>query len=151
MRLLGLDVGARRIGVAVSDATGTLARPVRAITGFGSYAHAASMIHLLMRELELDAAPIERIVVGMPAHLDGRPHERAAEVRTLADQLAARTGVPIAFEDERLSSREAERRLSVRIRDWRQRKPLIDSASAAVILQDYLDRHATPARAEANE
>lgn len=140
MRLLGLDVGAKRIGVAVSDATGTLARPVRAISGFRSPADGASMVASLIEEIERDHEPIEGIVVGMPAHLDGRPHERAGEIRTLAAALEARTGRPVSFEDERLSSHEAESRLKLRIRDWRKRKLVLDAASAAVILQDYLDR-----------
>jgi putative pre-16S rRNA nuclease len=143
MRCLGLDAGAKRIGLAISDATGTLARPLRVVSGFRSDAEAASMIATVLEELERTDQRVERLVIGLPAHLDGRPHERAAHTRALADALAARVQIPIVFEDERLSSREAESRLAVRVRDWRKRKSLIDAASAAVILQDHLDRQTT--------
>ena len=69
--------------------------------------------------------------------------EIVALTRALADALAVRIRLPIVFEDERLSSREAESRLAIRARDWRTRKSLIDAASAAVILQDHLDRDST--------
>jgi putative Holliday junction resolvase len=140
MRLLGLDIGAKRIGVAVSDATGTLARPVQAIAGFQSDDEALSMLARVIETLEADNERIEAVVIGMPSHLDGRPHEHAAQIRKFGEQLAARMQRRVAFEDERLSSREAESRLAQRVRDWRKRKALIDSAAAAVILQDYLDR-----------
>jgi putative pre-16S rRNA nuclease len=140
MRLLALDVGSRRIGVAVSDPTGTLATPVRAITGMRSPADAVSRIVECKDALERDDTPFAAIVVGLPAHLDGRPHERAAGIRALANAVGARVGLRVIFEDERLSSREAESRLAQRIRNWRKRKVLLDSAAAAVILQDYLDR-----------
>lgn len=151
MRLIGLDIGAKRIGVAVSDATGTLARPLRAITGFSSTAGALTMIVRSIEEIEAAGERIERIVVGMPVHLDGREHERGPSIRALGDALAARAGIAVVFEDERLSSHEAESRLAVRIRDWRKRKALIDSAAAAVILQDYLDRQPVSHTAEARE
>jgi putative holliday junction resolvase len=76
----------------------------------------------------------------VPRHLDGRPHPLAEEIRSLARHLERAVNIPIAFEDERLSSHEAESRLAARERDWRQRKARLDAAAAAVILQDYLDR-----------
>jgi putative Holliday junction resolvase len=148
MRVLGIDAGARRIGIAVSDATGTLARPVRVIDAFRSDTDAASRIVDAIRELERDESPVEAIVIGMPAHLDGRPHEYAPRIRALADALRALIDLPIAFEDERLTSHEAEQRLAARIRDWRERKAMLDAAAAAVILQDYLDRQRTASPAE---
>jgi putative Holliday junction resolvase len=66
-------------------------------------------------------------------------HEATDRVRAFIDELRKRTQVTIATQDERLSSREAESRLALRVRDWRKRKTKLDAAAAAVILQDYLD------------
>jgi putative pre-16S rRNA nuclease len=140
MRMLGLDVGARRIGVAVSDATGTLASPVRIISGFRSTADAVRLVMQAIEALEAGAEPIDRIVIGLPQHLDGRLHALAASVHELAEALGRAANRPIVFEDERLTSREAESRFAVRERDWRKRKAMLDAAAAAVILQDHLDR-----------
>ena len=82
---------------------------------------------------------LARIVIGLPLRLDGSPTETTAAVRALAEPLSARTGLPVCFQDERLSSHEAESRLAVTERDWRRRKANLDAAAAAVILQDYLD------------
>ena len=80
------------------------------------------------------------IVVGLPAHLDGSPSDQTTYVAAFAGRLQACTAIPIAFEDERLTSREAESRLAQREPDWRKRKSRLDAAAAAIILQDYLDR-----------
>jgi len=69
-------------------------------------------------------------------------------VTALVAQLAARLDVPVFTQDERLSSHEAEQRLSVREKDWRKRKAKLDAAAAAVILQDYLDAHALTEKSE---
>jgi RNAse H-fold protein YqgF len=76
----------------------------------------------------------------MPARLDGTPNDGTARAVAFIAALKALTALPIATEDERLSSREAESRLAVREKDWRKRKEKLDAAAAAIILQDYLDR-----------
>ena len=146
MRVLGLDLGRRRIGLALSDRSGTLATPWRTVPGDGPVADVASRLVLLLREL--DAAGdadgddgLSGIVIGLPSHLDGRPHELAVRVTAVARALERRTGLPVTLQDERLSSVEAEHRLALRERDWRKRKKRLDAAAAAVILQDYLDEH----------
>ena len=138
MRVLGIDFGERRIGLAVSDRSGTLASPVRTIDRRGSSADAVTLILNAIEELAHDD-PIERIVVGLPRRLDGSDTDQTARVRLFAAELAGRTGLPIDLQDERLSSREAEERLAVRQRDWRKRKERLDAAAAAVVLQDWLD------------
>jgi putative Holliday junction resolvase len=65
-----------------------------------------------------------------------------ARVRSFADELGRATGLPVFFQDERLTSREAESRLAVTVKDWRARKARLDSVAATIILQDYLDAHA---------
>ena len=84
------------------------------------------------------------VVLGYPRTLAGEPTDQTAAVAGLADALRERIEVPLVLQDERLSSREAESLLARRLKNWRDRKPLLDAASAAVILQDYLDSR-TPA------
>ena len=89
--------------------------------------------------LVADADGLSSIVVGLPLRLDGSPNEQTDRVRTFAEALARATRLPVALQDERLTSREAESLLAMRERDWRRRKAKLDAASAAIILQEYLD------------
>src|SRR5262249_55291671 len=139
MRILGVDVGARRIGLAISDATRTLARPLTTLT-VSSSAEAVERVADTIATLAAQDDGLFGIVVGLPARLDGSPSDATARVTMFIAALAKRTAVPIATEDEGLPSREAESRLAKRERDWRRRKAKLDAAAAAVILQDYLDR-----------
>jgi putative Holliday junction resolvase len=143
MRVVAFDVGARRTGIALSDASGTLARPWRALPG-ADVAAALALIAALREEPDGLAA----IVVGLPRRLDGSPTTLTPVAVAFAEGLRE-AGLPVALQDERLSSVEAEQRLASRTRDWRARKAKLDAASAAVILQDYLDgqRSATAAAA----
>jgi putative Holliday junction resolvase len=138
-RVLALDIGRRRTGLALSDATGTLATPYAVIT-----AH-PPLAEVLRTADHLAAEPdgLSAIVVGRPLHLDGRASAETAEVDAFVARLRARTTLPVFVQDERLSSVEAEARLSVGERDWRKRKLRLDAAAAAVILQDFLDRPAS--------
>jgi putative holliday junction resolvase len=139
MRILGVDVGARRVGLAISDASGTLARPLTTLVvteELDAVGRVAESIVQLSREDDgLDA-----VVIGLPRSLDGTPNDATTRVTAFVAALKSRTALPIALEDERLSSREAESRLAARERDWRRRKEKLDAAAAAIILQDYLDR-----------
>ncbi|MGH9315143.1 MAG: Holliday junction resolvase RuvX [Vicinamibacterales bacterium] len=141
MRALGIDAGAKRIGLALSDPSGTLASPWRTIRACGSIGADTAAITALVAELGRDssAEPVSTIVVGLPLRLDGSPTDQTPRVRALAAALEAATGLAIALQDERLTSREAESRLAIREKDWRRRKEKLDAAAAAVILQDYLD------------
>ena len=127
------------MGVAVSDPTGTLATPWRTVSGAGSADAVAERVAGLLEELARDDAPVARVVVGRPSHLDGRAHEDDARVTAVARAVGGRTGLPVVLQDERLTSVEAERRLALRERDWRRRRAKLDAAAAAVILQDHLD------------
>ena len=139
VRVIGLDLGRRRIGIAVSDPSGTLATPWRTVSGAGSAGAVTGRIAALLGELAQDDAPVAHVVVGLPSHLDGRPHEEGARVTAVARALEQRTGLAVTLQDERLTSVEAEQRLALRERDWRRRKARLDAAAAAIILQDYLD------------
>lgn len=142
-RILAVDVGARRIGLAISDRSRTLARPLETIA-VSSDAEAVARVAQRIDELAREDDGVAVVVVGMPAALDGTATPESARASAFIAALAARTPLPIATEDERLTSREAESRLAVRERDWRKRKQKLDAAAAAIFLQDYLDRKGVP-------
>lgn len=139
MRILGVDDGRRRIGLAVSDPTGTLARPVETVPGHDDPAGAAREVVAALQRLESGDDPIGAIIVGLPLRLDGTSNEQTAHAQALAAELGRLTGREVVLQDERLTSREAESRLALRERDWRVRKKRLDAAAAAVMLQEYLD------------
>ena len=142
MRALGIDYGERRIGLAVSDASGTLARPLRVVAPRGSLQVRAAAVAAEVARTAAGPDGLGRVVVGVPRALNGEPHDQTARALAFADALRARTAVPVSLQDERLTSVEAEARLAVRERNWRKRKARLDAAAAALILQDYLDRTA---------
>lgn len=142
MRTLGIDYGDRRIGLAVSDGSGTLARPLRVVSPGGSLRERAAAVAAEVAAAAAEPDGLALVVVGVPRALDGTPHAGTARALAFAEALGAVTAAPIALQDERLTSVEAERRLALRERDWRKRKAKLDAAAAAVILQDYLDRPA---------
>ena len=144
MRFVGIDLGLKRIGLAVSDGSGTLARPLRTLTrGSSDDEAAAAAIADAIAVLAREEDGVAAIVVGLPKQLDGTETDLTTHVRRMVDRLRPLVRIPIALQDERLSSQEAESRLALRERDWRARKARLDAASAAVILQDYLDSRAT--------
>jgi len=138
-RVLGIDFGARRIGLAISDPTRTLARPLMTIPVAGR-ADAVERVAAEIVRLAAEEDGLASIVVGMPSRLDGTPSDQTRSVEQFIGGLRTRTSIPIAMEDERLTSHEAESRLAVRERDWRKRKAKLDAAAAAIVLQDFLDR-----------
>lgn len=142
--MLGVDLGNRRIGLAVSDASGLVARPLKTIERGASDEQAIERLRSAIQACndEFGAGDaIARIIVGLPTRLDGSPTGQTAHVRKIATLLSEAAGVPVELQDERLSSREAEAHLSLKEKDWRKRKARLDAVAAAVILQDYLDGH----------
>jgi putative Holliday junction resolvase len=141
MRVLGVDVGERRVGLAISDRSRTLARPLTTLT-ITSADEAVARVAATITTLRAEDDGLATVVVGVPSRLDGSPSEQTPKVIAFIEALRKKTGelVPIVTEDERLTSHEAESRLAVRERDWRRRKEKLDAAAAAIILQDYLDR-----------
>jgi putative Holliday junction resolvase len=144
VRALGVDYGLRRIGLAISDASGTLARPLDTIDRARLPHDRAAAGAVLGRIAQIDDEPIAVIVVGWPRRLDGSPNDQTPRVEAFAAELRRQTPVPVVLQDERLSSHEAEARLATREKDWRRRKAQLDAAAAAVILQDYLDTRPSP-------
>ncbi len=134
-RVLAVDVGGRRTGLALSDPTGTLATP------FGVIASTAPLGEIIdtIERLREQSDGLAAVVVGRPVRLDGTAHEQTSRVDALVVALRTRVALPVVTRDERLTSVEAESRLALREKDWRVRKARLDAAAAAVILQDYLD------------
>lgn len=134
---MGIDFGRRRIGLALSDPTGTVATPLETLERRAGKRAPLSRMERIGRE-----RGVERLVVGLPLDLDGRETEWCVEVRELGERLGQRLGVPVAFVDERLTSVRAERAvrsMGLRKRE-RERKARVDAAAAQLILQAWLDR-----------
>ena len=133
MKILGLDYGEARIGVAVSDALGILATPLETICEKDR-----------ALQLEKTAAVarenrIEKLVVGYPKHMDGTIGHRAEYTEEFARELAQLLGIPYVMWDERLSSTEAHRILESGGVSGKKRKTKVDKIAAVIILQGYLD------------
>jgi putative Holliday junction resolvase len=137
--VLGIDYGARRIGLALSDATATLASPWRIVQRPPSEAETLRLMIKEIGTLAADDDGLGAVVIGWPRKLNGAPTDHTPLVEAFANALRTHVTVPVVLQDERLSSHEAESRLAHRERDWRKRKAKLDAAAAAVILQDYLD------------
>jgi putative Holliday junction resolvase len=144
VRALGIDYGERRIGLALSDATGLLASPWKRLSNDGNAIAAAKTLAEEIRVLQADESGLTAVVIGLPRRLSGEATEQTAKVQSLVHELGARIDVPIVLQDERLTSHEAEELLAQRERDWRRRKDQLDAMAAALILQDYLDSRPRP-------
>lgn len=133
-RLLALDLGAKRVGVALSDELGLTARPLPPL--------ARTNWKKLLREVaELcERFDVKGVVVGLPLRLDGGEGDAAAEARRLARNFELSLKCPVHLQDERLTSKEAEASLRGAGRDEDEVKALVDSEAAAIILHDYLSR-----------
>jgi putative Holliday junction resolvase len=142
VRALGIDYGRRRIGLALSDATGMLARPWKTIAGGGGATRVATLLAAEIALLTSESDGLSAVAFGYPRRLNGEATEQTVAVEQIVARLRTVVQLPIVLQDERLSSREAESLLARREKDWRKRKALLDAASAAIILQDYLDGQA---------
>jgi putative Holliday junction resolvase len=132
MRVLAIDFGAKNIGVAVSDALGITVRPVETIRRSSLNKDLARLIFLLA-DLE-----IETVVIGLPLKMDGSVGEAAEKTLRFVEQLRQQTEIPIATQDERLTSYEAEQMMMERGFNRQQRRKRSDEIAATIILQDYL-------------
>jgi putative Holliday junction resolvase len=151
-RVMALDVGEVRIGVAVSDARGVLASPYTTLHVSRDETRTWAAIQAVIDELEA-----EELVVGLPVSMDGHIHAQGARIQAFGERLKDHIAIPVHFWDERLSTVEAQRLLSERDqldrevragrgrsarahpRRRRQKGQEIDALAAAVILQEYLD------------
>jgi putative Holliday junction resolvase len=136
MRVLAIDFGSARIGLALSDPTGTLARPLPFLPAKGDVKLAREIAALADKE------QVERILLGLPRHMNGTLGEAAAKVQAFATALGTATKIPIQLVDERLTTVQASRQLHEAGRDARAQRGRIDSEAAAVLLQGWLDARA---------
>ncbi len=136
-RLLGIDLGQRRIGLALSDPTGTIASPYRTIARRTGKRPPWPELQRVVRDREVVA-----VVVGLPLDLSGGDTAWTLEVRSFAADLERRMGLPVHLVDERMSSVLAERtvRSSGLRRSQREEKERIDETAAAIILQNFLEQ-----------
>lgn len=139
MRLMGLDVGDRSIGVAVSDELGISANPITVIRRTDSLKKDIAEVRRIA-----DEYGVQRIIVGLPLMMNGTVGIQAEKVQEFAEQLRRRVHVPVETWDERLSTAEVERLLIASDQSRARRKEVVDKLAAAIILQSYLDRHRSP-------
>jgi putative holliday junction resolvase len=151
VRALGIDYGERRIGLALSDATGLIASPWKTIANDANVGRAAERLAQEIRILQSEDPGLEHVVLGLPRRLSGEPNEQTARVQKLAGLVATLIVIPITFQDERLTSHEADERLAASERNWRRRKARVDALAAAIILQDYLDSRPRHVAAEESD
>ena len=133
MRIMGLDVGDRTIGVAISDSLLLTAQGKSTIQRSGFEAEAR-----LLRDLVEEYA-VHEIVVGNPLHMDGRPSRQGDKIMKFGRRLGQELQLPVVFWDERLTSVAAEEHLEEMGLNWRERKKHVDKIAAMFILQSYLN------------
>lgn len=132
-RALGVDYGTKRVGIAISDALGLMARPLEVV----SRGEALDRIGAIVSE-----EGVATIVVGLPARLAGGEGSSAAAARSFGEEIAGRTGARVVYADERFTTRLAEAALLESGMSRRRRRSTVDKVAAAIILQDYLDAEA---------
>ena len=134
MRILAIDHGTKRMGIAISDELGVIAQPLEFILA-EPFAEFLSRLREIIRDQQ-----VELILVGMPRNMDGSYGPAALKVQEFIAVLKASVTIPIKPVDERLTSVQAHRLLSEAEVRGRQRKGKVDKSAAAVLLQSYLDR-----------
>jgi putative Holliday junction resolvase len=138
VRRLGLDIGERRIGVAVSDPSGRVATPLVVLD-----ARALARDMTPLRRIIEDYEP-EELVVGLPLTLSGEEGPQAASIRATVRRLIEPLGTAVAYHDERFTSTEAERAMAAAGADSKARRGSVDMVAATLLLQSYLDSDALP-------
>ena len=133
MRSLGLDIGDKRIGVALSDPQGLLASPLTIINRRDETADIKAITDIVSQH------QVGQIIVGLPRSMDGSLGQQAEKVKTFTQKLCSHTDVPVEFRDERLTTVSAKRLMQAVKTPKNRRKALDDAIAAALILQGYLD------------
>ena len=135
MRKMGLDFGKARIGVAFSDLSSTIASADHVRKSQGEENDLNYFANLIKEK------SVDKVVFGLPLKTDGTESEMSLIVRSFAEKLEKVSGVQVCFQDERLTSFEAEEYLKEAGIKWEKRKELLDKVSAQIILQNYLDEN----------
>ena len=134
MRAVGIDLGEKRIGVAISDSGGSLATPYEVVARTGSRDEDHRRIRAIVEEVEA-----EILVVGLPLSLDGTEGKAAQGARQEAAAMGQIVSVPIELHDERLTTVEAERILKEQGLDAAERRNVVDKVAAAILLQAWME------------
>lgn len=134
MRVLGIDLGTKRIGIAASDRSGTIASPLTVLQRCGSQGGDHRNIAKIVIEEEAVA-----IVVGLPLNMDGSEGKAAISARAEVERMATVVGVPVYVHDERLTTVAADRVMMEQNMNAQARRKVVDKWAAAVILQAWLD------------
>ena len=134
MRVLGIDLGSKRIGIAASDRSGTIASPLTVLQRCGSQGGDHRNIAKIVVEEEAVA-----IVVGLPLNMDGSEGKAAQSARAEVERMATVVGVPVYVHDERLTTVAADRVMMEQNLNAQARRKVVDKWAAAVILQAWLD------------
>ncbi|OPY70915.1 MAG: putative Holliday junction resolvase [Syntrophorhabdaceae bacterium PtaU1.Bin034] len=134
VRVLGLDVGEKRIGIALSDAGGKIAQGLKLYTTTGSQSKDIAAIKEVVQQFE-----VSRIVVGLPKNLDGSLGPKAQLIEQFAESIRRATGLPVDLWDERFTTDEAHRIFDMASIRRKKRRGMIDIMAAQIILQGYLD------------
>ncbi|PWM47538.1 MAG: Holliday junction resolvase RuvX [Clostridiales bacterium] len=135
MRILALDYGLARTGLAISDLSGVLATPLFALPSYNT--------DRLIAEIQsvIEEKGVTEIIMGLPARTDGQKSEMQNKVRDFASQLTDKTGMKIKFIDEKFTTVIASQKLHQNNINSKKQKGMIDAAAAAVMLQDWIDSH----------
>ncbi|MCE2709696.1 MAG: hypothetical protein RLZZ538_1165 [Actinomycetota bacterium] len=144
MRCLGLDLGSKRIGVALCDPDERVATPLTVVERSKSRAHDHANIAKLVAEYEVEA-----VVVGLPLNMSGKVTAAAQSAKEETEQLRAALGIPVHLHDERLTTVTADRSLMEMEMKADARRRVVDKVAAAVMLQAYLDHRRNERRMEA--
>lgn len=142
MRILAVDYGLARVGLALSDPTGFLAQGLCVLRRKSDNLAAAEIAALVTEH------GVQEIVVGLPRHMNGQSGDRAAQCKAFAELLRERTGLPVHLFDERLTTVAAERLLIGAQMRREKRKQVIDEVAATLLLQTYLDYRRAQAESE---
>ena len=134
MRAVGIDLGEKRIGVAISDSDGRVATPYETVARSGSRDQDHRLIRAIVEEVEA-----EILVGGLPLSLDGVEGKAALNARKEAELLQQVVAIPLAMHDERLTTVEAERMLQEQGLDAVHRRKIVDKVAASIILQAWMD------------
>jgi len=134
-RILGIDFGDRRIGLALSDELGLTAQPLGGVSTEADGGHLRELARLCQER------GVEEVVVGLPRNMDGSLGERACVTLEFVEALRGELDIPVETWDERLTTIQAERSLQARGLTHKRRKARRDTVAAQLILQGYLDAH----------
>lgn len=135
MRYLGLDLGSRTLGIALSDKTGLIASSYTIIRHNEEYQQLLIQVENIVKEYQVD-----EIVLGLPKHMNNDIGEKGNLSIWFKQQLEEKLKIPVHLEDERLTTKQAENLLIGNNTSRKKRKKVIDSVAATIILQSYLDR-----------